>query len=547
MKKKANDELRIVGMPISPGVACAPVCLFNDNRHRDIAMEKVPGYQAERESARLRAAVAVVGARLEEIRIKVARELGPAEAEIFTAQRMILEDPSAQRKVTEAIEVDTVTAETAVTRIFDAYETRMRNLDNEVLKERASDVGEIKRRLLDALGNTSPALRCAGESHCRRGRMRVVTARELTPALTVDLDTEHVMGFVTEHGGATSHAAILARALGIPAVSGLANIQNVLSCGTEILVDGNKGEVIVWPSRATLAQYPSLHPSAIRSAPAVPPIPGFRVMANISRAEEVRDAQRMEADGIGLYRTEFEFIAAGRMLEEDEQAERYSHVIREMAGHPVYIRLLDLGGDKTGAFLQIPAEDNPALGLRGARLLLSRPDLIEKQARAIARASQAGPVNVIYPMIVDKEQFLRLRQVFDGALRGMRAEGLRHGVMFEVPSACLQAREILEVADFGCIGTNDLFQYLFAVDRNNELVSQDAASDKSVFWTLIAGLVRTAADAGKPLSVCGEMAAHTQYVGRLIESGIRSVSVSTRVIPAVRHAARAHPRAGELT
>jgi phosphoenolpyruvate-protein kinase (PTS system EI component) len=270
----------------------------------------------------------------------------------------------------------------------------------------------------------------------------------------------------------------------------------------------------------------------------VAPVREIAVLANINRAEDVEEAVRVQAEGIGLYRTEFECMAAGRFLGEEEQESRFRAILKAMAGRPVYVRLYDLGGDKRPDFLGLPVELNPSLGLRGARLLLARPDWVAAQARAVARASQHGPVHLTYPMITDAAQFLALRRLVEEAMAGIRTGTILHGAMFEVPGACLQAAEILGVADFGSIGTNDLYQYLFAVDRNSEYVSDDFRPDTPVFWSLIRGVLEAGVRERKPVSVCGEIAGWSKYVERLLGIGTHTVSVSTRVIGSVRRAAQ---------
>lgn len=530
-------EVRLKGISISPGVAVAKVCLFNESRHNVIAPSLIDASEIESQTTRLKNALAIVGSRLGELKEKVTKSIGPAEGEIFTAQKMMIEDPSVQAKMLLAISDDKMGPEMAVMRVLDTYEARIKALDNHYLRERASDIGEVKRRVLDVLALTRPGLQCEGQEHCTRGRGRVVVAVELTPTLTIELDSEKIQGFVTEHGGVTSHAAILARALGIPAVSGVVGIAGMITCGTEVLVDGDAGEVILWPSAASVERARARAAGAM-SEIAEDPVPGLKVMANISVALEAAIAINVKAEGIGLYRTEFEFMAAGKILSEDEQFERYANVVKTMAGLPVYFRLLDIGGDKKTPGVTVPDEDNPALGFRGARLLLRRPELLTAQARAIARASIFGPIHVTYPMITDAEQFVKLKQIFEEAIVGIPSGKLWHGVMFEVPSACIEARDILRVADYGSIGTNDLFQYLLALDRNNELVAKDFRPDHPAFWTLLNQVLMAADEAGKPMSVCGEIAGWPEYVVRLSKAGIKAVSVSTRLIASVRKAMR---------
>ena len=532
-----NAETRFVGLPISGGVAVAKVCLLHENRHSNLPMYKVTGDGIAREQDRVRQGISIATDQLDVIAKDVADRIGPAEAQIFEAQKAILGDPVLVEKILDRIEKRSFNAEAAVAHILEDYQFRLLKVDSEYIKERATDIGEIQRRLLDGLSNMNPSLQCGDQEHCQKGRHRIIVAKELTPGLTVELDRQWAVGFVTEHGGPTSHAAILARASGIPAVSRIKDIHNILSCGTQLLVDGDTGEVIAWPSEQTIARLRPEQAPGVETLPVVDPVAGLTVMANISQADDVADAIRMKADGIGLYRTEFEFLVAGRILSEEEQFQRYVSVVKAMEGRPVCCRLLDIGGDKGASFFDLPHEDNPYLGYRGSRLLMNRPDLLQAQARALARASAAGPVDVLYPMIVDVAQFLKLKQLFCDAISDVPSGRLRHGVMFEVPSACLEAREILQHADFASIGTNDLIQYLFAVDRNNERVAYDYTPDRPVFWSVLGQIAAAAAETGRNVSVCGEAAGNPQFVPKLIGLGLKTLSVSPRFIPELRLAA----------
>ena len=532
-----STETRLTGLPISGGIVVGKVCRFNENRHSNLAVYRVSGSGVSREKNRVQRAIDLATDQLGALIEDVAERIGSAEARIFEAQKAILGDSVLARRIVEDIETAGFNAESAVTRVLDAYELRLLEVDNEYIKERASDIGELRRRLLDVLGNINPSLQCSGQQHCQQGRNRIIVTGELTAGMTVELDPDQTVGFVTERGGPTSHAAILARALGIPAVSGVKGVHNLLSCGTELLLNGDTGEVVIWPDEETVARARSRR-GAVVAATAVGPVPELAVLANINHAAEVDDAVAQQAEGIGLYRTEFEFLSAGRILNEEEQYERYASVVKAMAGRRVSFRLLDIGGDKQSPFFDLPREDNPYLGLRGSRLLLERADLLRPQARALARASAHGPVDVLYPMIVELEQFVKLKRLFCEAVDDLAAEDLRHGVMFEVPSACLEARRLLEVADFGSIGTNDLIQYLFAVDRNNELVAYDYTPDRPVFWAVLEQIVAAAAETGRTVSVCGEAAGNLQFLPRLMQLGLTTLSVSPRFIPDLRLAAK---------
>ena len=283
------------------------MCLFRQAVHEDIPEYRVSAEAREQERERLRKAVATVAERLESLKQTVRERVGPAEAEIFSVQRLILEDPALEDQFMAAID-EGRNAEIAVQRTLETYERRLLELESAYHSERASDIGELKRRLLGELCETTSAFICASEPYCQRGRQRIVVTEELTPALALELDAEDVLALVTERGGVTSHAAILARALGVPAVSGLPHIHDLVACGTEVLVNGDTGEVIVWPSPETVERFRA----KVHAVPRTPvaPVAALTVMANISLAEEAEVARRHQAEGVGLYRTEMEFFAA---------------------------------------------------------------------------------------------------------------------------------------------------------------------------------------------------------------------------------------------
>jgi phosphotransferase system enzyme I (PtsI) len=539
---QAATETRFKGLPLSPGVAVARVCLFNEKRHTSLSVTNVTDKEVRSEGERFRKALSFVREKLTQLIREVKERVGKAEAEIFTAQKMILEDPALIQRVADHIRSKNFNAEKAVISSLDFFEEQLAEKDNAYVRERAADISEVKRRLLDALANLNPSFQCESDSFCQKGKNRIVIAQELTPSLTMELNTDSIRGFVTDRGGVASHAAILARALGIPAVSGIPGIHDMIFCGTEVLVNGGTGEVVIWPNKNTLAEYPDLQRGIAEEIPVVEPVTGLKVFANLSLAKKVKEAVDHKAEGIGLYRTEFEFFAAGKVLCEMEQYDLYREVLKAMKDKPVYFRMLDLGGDKTADFFKFPKEQNPALGLRGSRLLLGHPELFRNQARALARASRYGRVHVMYPMVIDIEQFRRLKKAFGEASADIPQGEIKHGLMFEVPSACLDAEEILKEADFGSVGTNDLIQYLFAVDRDNEFVAYDHHPDRKIFWHLIHHVAHAAKKHRKPLSVCGELAANPVYARKLIAEGIRAVSVAPRAITGLRIAIKNKPK-----
>jgi phosphotransferase system enzyme I (PtsI) len=537
-----NTETRFKGLPLSRGVAFAKVCLFNERRHQNAPTQTIHAKEVSQEKERVQKAMNRVSERLEALIESVKLKVGSAEAEIFTAQKMILLDPSLRQRIFEHIDTKNFNAEKAIISSLDFFEAKILQMDNVYLRERTSDISEVKHRLLDALTNLNPSFQCANDSYCQRGKNRIVIAEELTPSLTMELNTDYLRGFVTDRGGVASHAAILARGLKIPAVSGIPNIHDRMFCGTDVLVNGNTGEVILWPTEKTLAQYPELKLPPSEPLKAVDPISGLKVMANLSLAKTVKEIIDHKAEGIGLYRTEFEFFSAGKLLTEEEQYQRYVSVLKALKGKPVYFRMLDFGGDKNAPFLKIPKEQNPYLGFRGSRFLLGNRNLFKSQARALARASAHGCVHVMYPMVIDVEQFLKLKEAFLEDTAGVSAGEIKHGIMFEVPSACLDASEFFKLIDFGSIGTNDLIQHLFAVDRDNEAVAYDHHPNRKIFWSLIHHVAHAARKRRKPLSVCGELAGIPEYTRKLIREGIHSVSVAPKMIPLLRVAMKNKPK-----
>lgn len=524
-----------MGVPISDGIACGPARLvFRDSG------DYVPHFTIDTsavavEKARLERTLAKAAKDLDAIIATVEKRISRAHANIFLAQQMIILDVSLRQEVERLIEDRLINAESATVKVLEVFESRLLELDDEYLKDRASDIGEVRRRILEVFrGGYEEGEKRRVQAAPQPDGPCIIVAEELLPGEAVSFNPLNTAGFITERGGPASHVAILARGMGIPAVSGVESLFEVVKTGDQLLLNGTTGEVIVNPTRQSLNLCPNLGRLGAVRMKTAPPVVGFPVYANISTAAEADLALEMEAEGIGLYRTEFEFIQADRILSEEEQYERYAGVVDKMAGRPVYLRLADLGGDKAARFLNMPHEENPALGFRGARLLLGRPELLAAQARAIARASCHGPVHVVYPMIVDEQQFQRLRAVFMSSIDGIDAGEIRHGVMFEVPSACIGARSLLQAADFGSIGSNDLVQYLFALDRDNGLVSGEYNPDHAAFWTVVKQIAAAADESGRPLSLCGEIAGRPKFLPKLISHGIRCVSVSPRLIGLAR-------------
>ncbi len=533
-KLKLNREIHLKGHALSKGVAVARVCLFNETQQREQLSFKIDVKNIEKEKKRVKEAFETAIEKTRKIKEETEKNLGKSEADIFRAHITIMKDMSVRKKIKRAIENQHKNAESAVSGVLDEYEMRLSSVDNEYMKERASDISGIKKRILSALGKTEPSFKCEMQADCVKGKNRIIVAEELTPHMTMDMNSMKVGGFVTEHGGTTSHAAILAKALGIPAVSGIKGVHSLLDCGVEVLINGNSGEIIINPKEETVAEIKRIEGDGVKTPESVGPLKEIEVMANINLYGDIKEAVSMQAEGIGLYRTEFEFIIAGKMLSEDEQYRRYVKVVKAMNGKPVYFRVLDLGSDKPAPGADFLPEENPALGLRGARYLESNVDLLKQQVRAIARASKEGDARIMVPMVTGVEQYMKLVKIMKEATSDINPLNVKYGVMFEVPSACLEAEELLEKAEFASIGSNDLIQYLFAVDRNNDMVVHDYDPDRKVFWRLLADISRAAKKYGCPLSICGEMASEPRFLKKIMKTGIKTVSVSPRFIPDVR-------------
>jgi len=535
-----KPEIHMQGLPVSEGIVLAQVFLVPRFRNRLTPRVHVPPEARERELRRLQEAVEKSARHIKELEETVHKRLGPTYSKIFEAQYEMVRDPVLFEQIAALISDNCWSADTAVDQVFSQYEEALHAIEDEFLQARVTDVSEVKRRLLDVLRSdvSAPDPVASSVPANDKADYFIAVAEDLTPSDTVNLDSRAVAGFVTERGGRDSHVGILARALGIPAVTGVREVQKHLQNGDWILLNGTTGEVIVRPTSETLALYPTVKKTVSLRRRYYSPVEGVVVYANINYAQEVDTAAAFQPEGIGLYRTEYEFIRAGRILTEDEQVDLYRYVIEAMEGRPVYIRLADFGADKGADFLKIAEEENPCLGFRGTRLLLSRTELLFAQARAIVRAAEHYPVHVIYPMIIDLEQFLKAKQLFERAVADLPRRKIEHGVMLEVPSACLDAERLLQAADFATVGTNDLIQYFFAVDRNNELVAYDYTANKPIFWTLLRHIADVARHAQKRVSVCGEIAAQPEFIPKLLEMGFNHFSVSPRLIPLARVGAR---------
>lgn len=540
------------GVGVSPGVACARAVTvrwsFPDIPNRTVQ----PGEQ-DAEIGRLYAAVQSTVGQLESLRERTLLRAGPEEAGIFDAQIMMVKDVDFLASVEQLIRKSNLAAETA-------YEFRALELRNEwqasrksFLLDRLADLNAIQLRTLAHLLGRSTDDAWLGELT----EQVVLVVRELSPGLTVQLDREYVVGFVTEEGTRTSHAAILAHSLGIPAVMGVSGALTAIQDGTIVLIDGQAGTVTLDPSDAELesaaVQNSRRHKlemqlEGIASEFAITP-DGTRIMlqGNVDLPEEIEPALRNGAEGVGLLRTEFLVTGRATLPSEDEQTEYYRRVGAAFAGYPVVIRTFDLGGDKFPAAFDAPHEANPFLGWRSIRVCLEEPEIFRPQLRAILRAAADRELSIMLPMVISLDEVAQARALIDEESARLRSAGVRAasevpvGLMIETPAAVLLADEFAAVAAFLSVGSNDLTQYTLAVDRGNaRMASRFEPLHPAVVRQLYQ--VRAAARrAGIPASVCGEMASDPFSAVLLLGLGFDRLSIGPPSIPLVKWVVRHVP------
>ena len=532
------------GIPVSQGVSQGRVVVLNRSR---IVPAKA-GFETDDqagEEARFQTALAETRKQLTAVQERLRDEFGAKESQIFDAHLLVLEDPALMEEVGRQIRDEHHTPEYAFYTASEKYAEALSAVDDSYLSERAADIRDVTQRVL---GNLMGQPQRAGVSDLTEPC--IVVANDLTPSDTAQLDPAKVLGFVTEVGSRTSHTAILARSLQIPAVLGLGEVIEELKPGQTVLLDGFNGFVIISPSEQTLFEYGQLVErqssieeslDEIRTEPAKT-LDGHTIIlsANIERAGDVEAVRKSGATGVGLFRTEFLFINRSDLPNEEEQFQAYKKVTESLAPEPVIIRTLDLGGDKLLSHVNVAAEMNPFLGWRAIRLCLEEKDLFRTQLRAILRASAFGDLKIMYPMVSGMDELDAANVLLDECRNQLRAEGvefaenLEIGVMIETPSAAMIADSLARCVQFFSIGTNDLIQYSLAVDRLNEKIAHLYEPTHPGILRLIKATV----DAGQAqkiwTGVCGEMAGELAMVPLLIGLGVTELSVVPSLVPRVK-------------
>ncbi|WNQ13626.1 phosphoenolpyruvate--protein phosphotransferase [Paenibacillus aurantius] len=482
---------------------------------------------------------------LEAIKQDISELIGEEESHIFNAHLAILEDPIFITEVRSIMQRQYKAAEVAVKETIDKFVNMFDLLDDDYMKERAADIKDVGNRLLKhLLGNFQDASPPLEEPY-------VLVAKELTPSQLANVNPSEVLGIVTFMGGMTSHAVIMARAMGIPFVVGMeGKIERPIQTGDFLIVDGDDGVVLINPEPALIEEYRNRHVNQVarremlQEIVEVPPVTrdGRRLVlkANINSLKELEQALKNGVSSVGLFRTEFIFMDRSVMPSEEEQMELYKQAAEKLNGNSLDIRALDIGGDKMVSYLPLPAEENPSMGYRSIRILLDRKDLFHTQLRAVLRASLHGNIRLLFPMISSLDEVWKAKEALEEAKRELEKEGVPYnkeipiGIMIEIPAAVAIADLLAREVDFFSIGTNDLVQYVLAVDRMNESVAHLYDPFHPAVLRMLQMTVEAAKRHGIPVSVCGEMAGDQRAIPLWLGLGIEEISMSVQSILPVK-------------
>ncbi len=552
--KSANDsgsrERVFCGQPVGAGVAIGVVHRYDSRAVVQVRERRIPGMKIRTEQHRLLEAAAKAAEYVEELQGQAQRMNSAAGEElgyILDAHLQMLSGSRLIRGVQKRIASERINAEAAVVKEIGLMSEAFAAMEDQYLSERVSDIREVGRRLVESLGHAAPA----GIDALPRNA--VVVADELSPADTALLDPSRITGLATTLGGAESHMAIVARSLGLPAVVAAAALIDDVKNGEAIVIDGSTGKIFVSPSVSTLRTYRLQRARFLRAQRSLKKLKsvaaitkdGFRVhlQANIEFPSELDAVAASGAEGIGLFRSEFMFLNRATLPTENEQFTQLSQVVKKLSGRPVTIRTLDFGADKLGEAVGLKSGPNPALGLRGIRFALARPEVLMTQLAAILRAGAIGPVRILLPMVCAVDEVKETRNILARVARQLKRRGARIadelppvGVMIEIPGAALAADALAADADFFAIGTNDLTQYTLAIDRADEQVAYLYNSLHPAVLRLIQFSAEAASAASIPVSICGEMAGDERLTPILLGFGITELSMTPANLPRVKKA-----------
>lgn len=536
------------GIGVSPGVVIGRAFVLDDIADH-IPKRLVPTSDIEYQQQRFKDSISASIDELQVLRARVAKEVDEEAANILDFHIGLLADPHFIEPILNRIAVELVTAQYAVTSELESLAKRFLAMDHEAFRSKVSDLMDLDRRLLKHL---------VGEARDRLLHLEnevVLVARDLTPSQTVGLDTTHVRALITDAGGRTSHTSIMARSLKIPAVVGLEKAVIKLNEDDLVVVDGDKGLLIIHPDEEVLEEYRQrklnreVYEISLRDLDKLPAetVDGVRInlYGNIEFASEVDDVIQNGGDGIGLYRSEFLYLARDEEPTEEDHYQSYATAARLCGGMPLTIRTLDLGSDKYAQSRSMLPERNPALGCRSIRYCLQHLPMFKNQLRAILRASVEGPIKVMFPLITGPTELRQAKMVFKDVMEDLDEEGIAYdanipvGIMIEAPSAAIMSHLFAREADFFSIGTNDLIQYTLAVDRTNERVANLYSSSHPAILRLIKDVIRSGRRHNIEVSLCGEIASEINHIMLLIGLGLRSLSLVPSAIPDIKRIIRA--------
>ncbi|MDD4046515.1 MAG: phosphoenolpyruvate--protein phosphotransferase [Tissierellia bacterium] len=533
------------GLGVSPGIGIGKAFIIDKG---PINIIKNYVNDAEKEIDRLKAALEMAKEQLNELYISTIDELGEKEAQIFKSHEMMLEDDTFISDVEDRINREGVNAEFALNETSNVYIKMFQSIEDEYLRERSEDIKDVMNRVIRILMCISSV------DFSNMEENSIIVAKDLTPSDTAQLDRTKVAAMITEVGGKTSHAAIIARIMGIPTIVGLNNITDKIKDGDTVICDGKTGKVLINPNAKQLFHYNKKKnieddiKNELRNQVGLPSITkdGFKVSlsANIGVPNDVDMALENDAEGIGLFRSEFIFMNRDRQPTEDEQFEQYKEVLVKMGDKPVIIRTMDIGGDKNVPYIDIPKEMNPFLGYRAIRFCLGNVEVFRTQLRAILRASVYGNVKIMIPMISTMKELKDSKKILQQAKDELKSEGIKFkndieiGIMIEIPSAAIISDLLAKEVDFFSIGTNDLIQYTMAVDRMNSKLSYLYSQYHPALLRLIKGIIDNAHNAGIWVGMCGEAAGDPKLIPVFVGMGLDEFSMNSPSILRSRYIVR---------
>jgi phosphoenolpyruvate-protein phosphotransferase (PTS system enzyme I) len=525
------------GIAASNGIAIAKAYRLVEP---DLSFDKKSVENAEEEVARFQAAISTSKSELEAIRDKAREDLGEDKAQIFEAHLLVLSDPELLTPIEDKVKTENVNAEFALKETADMFVSMFESMDNEYMKERAADIRDVTKRILSHL----LGVQIANPSMVTEEV--IVIAEDLTPSDTAQLNRQFVKGFTTDIGGRTSHSAIMARSMEIPAVVGTKSVTSTVENGDMIIVDGLNGEVHINPTPEVIEEYKREHAryedqkaewAKLVNEPTVSKDgQHVELAANIGTPNDLDGVKNNGGEGVGLYRTEFLYMGRDELPTEEEQYEAYKAVLEGMEGKPVVVRTLDIGGDKELPYLNLPKEMNPFLGYRAIRLCLDEQEIFRTQLRALLKASPYGNLKIMFPMISNLQEFREAKAILEEEKKGLQENGtnvadkIEVGIMVEIPSTAVMADVFAKEVDFFSIGTNDLIQYTMAADRMNERVSYLYQPYNPAILRLVKMVIDAAHKEGKWAGMCGEMAGDEIAVPILLGLGLDEFSMSATSI-----------------